>query len=148
MRTTFSLDGAVPLAHWGTIRARGEDAAAFLHGQLTNDMQNLGTGQARWAGFCSAKGRLQASFLVVRESATDFLLLCSADLLAPTLKRLSMFVLRAKCRLGDAGAELAVVGLAGASAAEAAARRRSVCLMPRPRAAAESPEPAVSPWQS
>ncbi|WP_404977597.1 YgfZ/GcvT domain-containing protein [Aquincola sp. J276] len=110
------LNGAVRLAHWGVIRATGAEAASFLHGQLTQDIQNLPPGQARLAGYCSAKGRLLASFIVLRGSADELLLLCSADLLAPTLKRLSMYVLRAKCKLTDASAELAVLGLAGAPA--------------------------------
>jgi folate-binding protein YgfZ len=120
MGTTFPLDGAVRLVHWGVIRARGAEAAQFLHGQLTNDTEHLRPERAAWAGFCSAKGRLQASFLVCREGDEDLLLLCSADLLPPTLKRLSMFVLRAKCRLSDAGAELALWGLAGETARQAA----------------------------
>ncbi|MDZ7814310.1 MAG: hypothetical protein U5L74_14980 [Ideonella sp.] len=105
--------GAVPLPHWGVIRATGADAADFLHGQLTADIKGLANGQARLAGFCSAKGRLTASFVVWRSGA-DLLLACSADLLAPTLKRLSMFVLRAKCKLVDASAELPLFGLVGA----------------------------------
>lgn len=109
-------NGAARLAHWGVIRATGADAASFLHGQLTQDILNLPAGQARLAGYCSAKGRLLASFVVLRGSADDLLLLCSADLLAPTLKKLSMYVLRAKCRLTDASAELAVLGVAGAPA--------------------------------
>ena len=39
--------------------------------------------------------------------------------LAPTLKRLSMFVLRAKCKLSDATAEFTLHGLAGGAAAQA-----------------------------
>ncbi|MEK8052272.1 folate-binding protein [Ideonella sp. DXS22W] len=112
-----SADGALRLADWGLIRAEGPDAATFLHGQLTQDIQNLKPGQARLAGYCSAKGRLLASFVVWRESAETLWLACSADLLAPTLKRLSMFVLRAKCKLSDASAERALWGVAGASAA-------------------------------
>ncbi|WP_348755397.1 folate-binding protein [uncultured Aquincola sp.] len=119
MDTPFSpseTHGAARLAHWGVIRATGADAASFLHGQLTQDIENLPAGQWRLAGYCSPKGRLLASFVVLRGSADDLLLLCSADLLAPTLKRLSMYVLRAKCKLTDASAELAVVGLAGSNA--------------------------------
>ncbi len=116
MSTDLTIDGAVPLAHWGAIRARGADAARFLHSQLTSDIENLPPGRARWSGFCSAKGRLQATFLVWRESDGSLVLACAADLLAPTLKRLSMFVLRAKCQLSDAGAEITLVGLAGKAA--------------------------------
>jgi folate-binding protein YgfZ len=116
MSTTYTLDGAAPLPHWGVIRAQGADAAAFLHGQLTNDFALLDGSQARLAGYCSAKGRLLASFVGWKRADDDILLVCSADLLAPTLKRLSMFVLRAKCKLSDASAQWRLLGLAGPSA--------------------------------
>lgn len=111
-QTTAAVAGSAPLAHWGLIRARGADAAAFLHGQLTNDMRGLAPGGVRLAGFCSAKGRLQASFLVWRPAPDEFLLACHASVQAATLKRLSMFVLRSQCKLTDAG----VVSPAAASA--------------------------------
>ncbi|HLL18032.1 MAG TPA: folate-binding protein, partial [Rubrivivax sp.] len=89
------LHGAARLHDWGVIRAAGPEARKFLQGQLTQDMNAVAEGQARLAGFCSAKGRLQAIFVVWQASADDFLLACSADLLQAILKRLSMFVLRA-----------------------------------------------------
>jgi len=103
---------AVRLADWGVIRAKGDDAAAFLNGQLTQETIKLDIGQARLAGYCSPKGRLLASFVMWRTAADEILLACSADLLAPTLKRLSMFVLRAKCKLTDASSEIALWGVA------------------------------------
>jgi folate-binding protein YgfZ len=111
-----SLEGALRLDDWGVIRAQGPDAATFLQGQLTNDVVGLGAGRARLAGYCSAKGRLLATFVVWRDAQGDLLLACSADLLAPTLKRLSMFVLRAKCKLSDATAAVPLWGVAGAAA--------------------------------
>jgi hypothetical protein len=117
MNTPFQ--GVAPLTPTGLIRAQGADAAKFLHGQLTNDFSLLGLSEARLAGFCNAKGRLQASFIGFKRSHTDILLLCSPDLLATTLKRLSMFVLRAQVKLVDASAEFMVYGLAGAAVAEA-----------------------------
>lgn len=116
MTTSLALDGAAPLPHWGLIRAQGDDAASFLHGQLTNDFSQLGTTEARLAGYCSAKGRLLASFIGWKRSADDILLACSADLLAATQKRLSMFVLRSKCKLSDASGEWRLLGLTGPSA--------------------------------
>jgi tRNA-modifying protein YgfZ len=110
-------DGALRLADWGLIRASGADARSFLHGQLTQDMQHLPQGQARLAGYCSAKGRLLASFVVWPAADDELLLACSADLLPAVLKRLSMFVLRAKCKLSDASADIALHGLAGPAAA-------------------------------
>jgi tRNA-modifying protein YgfZ len=105
--------GAVRLSDWGVIRAAGADAASFLQGQLTSDIVGLSSGAATVAGYCSPKGRLLASFIVWSPAPEEFLLACSADLLPATLKRLSMFVLRAKCRLTDASGELALWGVAG-----------------------------------
>ncbi|MEZ0604377.1 folate-binding protein YgfZ [Paraburkholderia sp. IW21] len=102
----------MPLTQFGVIDATGDEAASFLHGQLTNDTQHLDAANARLAGYCSAKGRLLASFLTWRTGET-IRLLVSKDVQAAVQKRLSMFVLRAKAKLVDASGELAVVGLAG-----------------------------------
>jgi folate-binding protein YgfZ len=112
-----ALQGAARLGDWGVIRAQGADAAGFLHGQLTQDVEHLDANGARLAGYCSAKGRLLASLVLWRSGADGLLLACSADLLPAALKRLSMFVLRAKCKLTDASPEIALHGLAGAAAA-------------------------------
>ena len=110
---------SVELSHWGVIRARGADAASFLHGQLTQDVLHLPPTEARLAGYCSVKGRLLASFVMCRPSADEVLLACHASVLPATLKRLSMFVMRAKCQLSDATAEFELVGLAGEPARDA-----------------------------
>ena len=109
------LHGVARLTTLGVIRVQGEDAAKFLHGQLTQDVVLLGLHDARLAAFCSAKGRMLASFTLYKRSADDVFLVCSQDILAPTLKRLSMFVLRAKAKLTDASADWAVYGLAGSA---------------------------------
>ncbi len=109
------LNGVCALPHWGVIQAQGEDAASFLHNQLSNDVLLLPVGQSRLAAFCSAKGRMQASFVVVKTAADTVLLVMSLDLLATTLKRLSMFVLRAKVKLTDASAHWSCIGLLGDS---------------------------------
>jgi folate-binding protein YgfZ len=109
----IKLNGVAPLSHLGVIRAEGEDAAKFLHGQLTQDFSLLGLSEARLAAFCSAKGRMQASFIGFKRSPTEILLVCGRDILPATLKRLSMFVLRAKAKLTDASGDYAVFGLAG-----------------------------------
>jgi folate-binding protein YgfZ len=111
-----SLQGAVSLTDWGLIRAQGADASGFLHSQLTQDVQHIDSTSTRLAGYCSAKGRLLASLLVWRAADDELLLACSADVLPATLKRLSMFVLRAKCKLSDATGPIVLFGLAGASA--------------------------------
>jgi len=105
------------LDEYGLLHVAGDDARAFLHAQLTNDVQNLAPGQARIAGWCSPKGRLLATFLVVPYSG-GFLLQLSRDLVPAVLKRLSMFVLRSKVKLSDAGGQWTQYGLWGPDAGE------------------------------
>ena len=114
------LNGVTPLPHLGVIAVQGADAASFLQGQLTQDFASLGASQARLAAYCTAKGRMLASFVGWLHGDGEFLLVTSRDTLAPTLKRLSMFVLRAKAKLRDASAEFELYGIAGAAAAAVA----------------------------
>jgi len=102
----------MPLPQFGVIDVAGDDAATFLHSQLTNDIEHLDAASARLSGYCSAKGRLLASFLAWR-AGHGVQLLVSKDVQAAVQKRLSMFVLRAKAKLTDASDTLAVVGFAG-----------------------------------
>lgn len=111
--STFPVFGVSELSHLGVIRAIGEDAVKFLQGQLTQDVVLLDLSEARLAAYCNAKGRMQASFVVFKRGLDDILLVCSRDILAATLKRLSMFVLRAKVKLSDASADFQLYGLVG-----------------------------------
>jgi folate-binding protein YgfZ len=106
------------LADWAMLRARGPDAGTFLQSQLTQDVLGMSQDQVRLSGYCSPKGRLLASLWVWRTADDEFGLLCSADLAAPLLKRLSMYVLRAKCKLDDASGEWSVWGLVGSAATQ------------------------------
>jgi folate-binding protein YgfZ len=108
------------LEHYGLLHAAGADARAFLHAQLTNDLEHLAPGQARYAGWCSAKGRLLATFLVVPH-ADGFLLQLSRDLVPVVLKRLSMFVLRSKVKLSEASGQWTQYGVWGPDAGAALA---------------------------
>lgn len=103
----------VPLVDQDLIRASGEDAHVFLHNLLTNDVENLPADGVRFAGFCTAKGRLLATFHLWHEGP-DLLLALSADIQPAILKKLSMFVLRSKVKLTDPG--LVLIGLAGVGA--------------------------------
>ncbi|MDI1259148.1 folate-binding protein [Aquabacterium sp.] len=113
-----ALNGAVALSHLGIISAEGPDAASFLHGQLSQDVTGQSPHQARLAAFCSAKGRMLASFTIVKPEPETLWLLTDAQVLPAVLKRLSMFVMRAKARLSDAVGALSAVGLVGSQAAQ------------------------------
>jgi len=104
-----------PLSHLGHVLLTGDDAAAFLHNQVTNDVEHLDTASVRLAGYCTPKGRLLATLTMWRTDGAIVLQL-PAEILPPVMKRLQMYVLRAKAKLADAGDALVAVGIAGRAA--------------------------------
>ncbi|PIT74386.1 folate-binding protein YgfZ [Limnohabitans sp. B9-3] len=129
------LQGIAPVPHLGIVRAFGADAANFLHNQLTNDVLLMKEGECRLAAFCNAKGRMQASFVVYKRSPEEVFLICRRDLIAQTIKRLSMFVMRAKATLNDATDEFQLLGLAGDAVTQSLSGSASAGLLD------------VAPWQ-
>ncbi|OZI74743.1 YgfZ/GcvT domain-containing protein [Bordetella genomosp. 12] len=98
-----------PLPGLRVLVAAGADALSFLHGQLTQDVTGLPADGARFAGYCTAKGRLLATLVLWRDGADAVQALVRADLAEALAKRLSMFVLRAKVKISLA--ERAVAGV-------------------------------------
>lgn len=106
---------ATRLRRFGLLSIAGDDARSFLHAQLTTDIEHLPVNLAQLAGWCSAKGRMLASFIVIPRP-DGFLLQLAADLALPVAKRLGMFVLRAKVNISDVGQRYSQLGVWGAHA--------------------------------
>ena len=102
-----------PLPSRGLIRVSGDDARDFLQGQLTNDIRAVTPEQAQLSAWCTPKGRMLALFLVFMHQGELYLQL-PRERLDAVLKRLRMFVLRAKVTLEDASEDLALAGAGGA----------------------------------
>lgn len=100
------------------IEITGADAVSFLHGQLTQDVAGLPEDRARLAGYCTPKGRLLATLVLWRAESALYALV-KADIATALVKRLSMYVLRAKAKLRIAA--LPVTGLIPGGAPDAAA---------------------------
>jgi tRNA-modifying protein YgfZ len=92
------------LSRWGVIGVDGDDAVTFLQSQLSNDIAGMAESQLRLAGLCTAKGRLLGSFFVLRQGKQVFLV-CRKETVTALVKRLSMFVLRSKCKVRDCTGE-------------------------------------------
>ncbi len=92
-----------PLEMLAVFEASGKDTLTFLQGQLTNDIVAPGIEQSRLAGYCTAQGRLLATMVLGEVPTADGIPvvrgLIRQDIVTPVLKRLSMFVLRAKVSL-------------------------------------------------
>lgn len=100
------------LSHEGIIAVEGPDARAFLQGQLSTDIDALTPDLSQLSSWSTAKGRVVAVLRIVPDGDRILLILPRA-LLASVLKRLTMYVLRAKVTLTDVSDGLAHFGLAG-----------------------------------
>ena len=107
------------LSHQGLISFSGEDAQTFLQNQLSCDVNEVHATQAQYGSYCTAKGRMLASFLLWQKDGC-FLMSLPADLCPSILKRLSLFVLRAKVQLADCSDQWIRIGLAGSHVREIA----------------------------
>lgn len=116
------------LPQWSMITVTGIDATEFLQNQLTNSVKSLKVHPSgsvvleeshRFAGYCSAKGRLMGSFWIHRtevlaetgELTPQYQLFISKDIAGLIAKRLSMFVLRSKVKVVDQSDQFLVYGL-------------------------------------
>lgn len=106
------------LSQLGLLAFSGEDTTEFLQSQFTNDVRGLHPDGAAWNGYCSAKGRMLANFLMWKSGA-DTCLQLSGDIRETVLKRLKMFILRAKVNARDATDENVRLVLAGPAASQA-----------------------------
>lgn len=101
------------LSALGVIQVTGEDAKNFLQSQLTNDIQKISLDQAQSSAWCNPKGRVIASLVVVK-TPDSYLIILSADLIPFVLKRLQMYVMRAKVTLQDISNTTVHFGFSGA----------------------------------
>lgn len=155
------------LSHLAVISIAGEEAETFLQGQLSCDVKAIAPQGATLGSYCTPKGRMLATFHLLRAQDAFFMVL-SAGIAAAIQKRLSMFVLRAKVKIASAGDALVLMGLSGPSSlrplaellSDAAIQSfemsdgRKLLLVPAPSAAAawgvlaKSFKPMGSPaWQ-
>ncbi|MFB1486984.1 MULTISPECIES: folate-binding protein YgfZ [unclassified Thiocapsa] len=115
------------LSQFGLLAVRGEDAVGFLQGQLSNDVRELSESHVQWSSHCSQKGRMLATFLVMRVDDTFYLQL-PAERIPDLLKRLRMFVLRSRVSVEDASDDLVRIAIAGDCAVAAV----GACGLPAP----------------
>jgi len=109
---------AFALPQLAAAHARGADAGAFLHAQLSADIAGLKDGEATFACYCSPRGQVYGLLLVGRHG-DEYLLAADAELLPEMLRRLGLFVLRARVEFVLAPN----IALSGLTASEGAARQ-------------------------
>jgi tRNA-modifying protein YgfZ len=104
------------LADRGVVSVSGADSAGFLQGLLTNDIEKLAPGEARYAALLTPQGKILFDMIVARSPDADapvFLIDCGAAQAADLAKRLGFYKLRAKVAIADESAARAVAAFWG-----------------------------------
>jgi folate-binding protein YgfZ len=107
---------AASLPDRGVVSVSGADSAGFLQGLLTNDVEGLAPGQARYAALLTPQGKILFDVIVVRAPDAGgpvFLIDCGAAQAADLAKRLGFYKLRAKVAIADESAARAVAAFWG-----------------------------------
>jgi len=99
----------------GVVRIGGSDAALFLHGLVTADIESLTDGGTTFGGLLAPQGKILFDFVAHRRGDA-FLLDVPAEAVADLVKRLGFYRLRAAVEIDDLSAETAVVVDLGADA--------------------------------
>jgi len=102
----------------GVIEVTGEDRVEFLQGLVSNDVTKATAGHAIYAALLTAQGRYLFDFFIIARG--DALYIDTEAARLPDLqRRLSIYKLRAKVALSDAGARFAVAAAWGDGTAQA-----------------------------
>lgn len=94
------ISQVIDLSGFAVVEITGEDAPVFLQGQFCNDLQQVSSTHAQVTGYCTPKGRLLALPTIVGFES-GFRLLVPQSVKEAFIKRLSMFVMRAKVSIRE-----------------------------------------------
>ena len=95
----------------------GQDAAEYLQGQLTNDIEALDPGQGAYAALLDRKGKMQADMRVLR-TADDIRIGVEPQALGVTLRHLTMYAIGRDVTVEDHTADFALLSVVGPASAE------------------------------
>jgi folate-binding protein YgfZ len=104
----------------GKLVLRGSEAAEFLQGQLTNDIEALELGDGCYAALLDRKGHMQADMRVLRPAAEEIWVDTEAETLQATRRHLEMYKVGREVEVEDLSAERAILSLVGPRSADLA----------------------------
>lgn len=89
------------ISEWASLRMSGPDAESFLQGQLTQDLNTLGS-EPRWSLVLAPDSVIDAIVTIERDGS-DVLIKAEAALIGEVQTRLRRFMLRTQCALDPEG---------------------------------------------
>jgi folate-binding protein YgfZ len=105
----------------GLLAVEGAEAAEYLQGQLTNDVEAIGAGEGAYAVLLDRKGHIQADMRVLRPGeGPGLLLLLEPEGLEAARRHLQMYKVGREVEVRDASEERSLLSLIGPRAVEIA----------------------------
>jgi folate-binding protein YgfZ len=105
----------------GKLLVHGAEAAEYLQGQLTNDVEALAAGEGCYAALLDRKGHLQADMRVLRLDEGEFWIDVEPEALAAARRHLETYKIGREVEVLDRSEEKAILSLIGPRADEVAA---------------------------
>jgi folate-binding protein YgfZ len=105
----------------GKLLVSGGEAADYLQGQLTQDVEALAPGEGAYAALLDRKGHMQADLRVLRLAPDEVWLDTEPEGLEAASKHLRMYKIGRDAEVADVSAERAILSLIGPRGAEIAA---------------------------
>ncbi len=112
--------GLLDRSERGKLIVSGSEAADYLQGQLTNDVEALAPGEGQYAALLDRKGHMQADMRVLRLSPEENWIDTEPEALAAALRHLEMYKIGREVAIADVGAERAILSLIGPRSVEIA----------------------------
>jgi folate-binding protein YgfZ len=128
--TTIELDGQyrqlreecglLDRSERGKLLVRGPDAAEYLQGQLTNEVEALAPGEGCYAALLDRKGHMQGDMRVLRLAAEEIWLDTEAEALEAVRRHLGTYKIGRQVEVADVTPERAILSLIGPRSVEVA----------------------------
>ena len=103
------------LSHFSTVVFAGPDAAEFMQGQFTNDVNKVDEKHSQLSALCNNKGRMIANFRLFKYQQNYFISTRN-DLVEHCIGHLQNYVLRAQVAIQDVSEQLIHTGISGKNA--------------------------------
>ncbi len=127
--TTIELDaqyrqlreecGLLDRSDRGKLVISGPEAADYLQGQLTSDVEALGPGEGQYAALLDRKGHMQSDMRVLRPGeGPEIWIDIEPEAVGPVLRHLQMYKIGREVEVADASGERAILSLLGPRAVE------------------------------
>jgi folate-binding protein YgfZ len=112
--------GVLDRSERGKLLVKGAEAAEYLQGQLTNDVEALSPGEGLYAALLDRKGHMQADMRVLRLDEAEIWIDTEPEAIEAARRHLEMYKIGREVEIEDLGEARAIVSLVGPRSVELA----------------------------